>query len=107
MFSQWLRDYVNSPITVNNWHTNGLYNESGFRIPSTSTGAYLSQHKYGRAVDLKVNNCNPDNVIEIIRKNFERLNLNFGISTIETNTPTWVHVDCRVTGLNTLKEIEL
>ena len=40
-------------ITINNWHNGGQYHESGLRLFSTPTGAKYSQHKYGRAVDLK------------------------------------------------------
>lgn len=37
--------------TINNWKTGGPRKESGLRMMDTSTGAVLSAHKFGRAVD--------------------------------------------------------
>jgi len=97
----------NVVVVINNWHTGGARKESGFRIP-TKTGAYLSQHKQGRAFDCKV---------YIIFKDGERKELGpaavkahiinnqdmfmaLGLTTIESAkiAKTWTHVDCRWTG---------
>jgi len=104
-FCQWLRDFIKKPVTINNWHLGGQYNESCFRIPETPTGAKLSQHRQGRAVDIKVDGFSPDQVRDVIRKNFDLLSVNYGISVIEKDTPTWTHVDCRFTGLSKLLEV--
>jgi len=104
-FCQWLRDYTQAPVVVNNWHLGGTHQESGLRESDTNTGSKWSQHKAGRAVDVKVQGVPPEAVREIIRLNFQNLNIRFGISTIEKDTPTWCHVDTRYTGLETLFEV--
>ena len=37
--------------TINNWKAGGQFKECGLRQADTSTGALLSAHKFGRAVD--------------------------------------------------------
>lgn len=39
-------------MIVNNWRSGGPRKESGLREMGTSTGAALSQHKFGRAADV-------------------------------------------------------
>ena len=104
-FCQWLRDYTGKAVTINNWHQGGPRSESCFRLPLSTTGASLSQHKFGRAVDAKVDGLTPDEVRGIIRKNYDLLLVNYGITTIEKDTPSWAHADCRATGLKTLLEV--
>jgi len=104
-FCQWLRDYMQKPIIINNWHRAGQYDESGYRDPTSDTGAHFSQHRSGRAVDIKVEGHLPETIRQIVRLNYDTLIVKFGISTIEKDTPTWCHVDCRWTGLNELLEV--
>jgi hypothetical protein len=101
--AQWLRDFTGDEIVVNNWNTGGQYHESGLRDPFTKTGAKFSQHKFGRALDLKFKNTKPEVVRQIIRDNWEELKA-LGLTTIEKDTPTWVHIDCRYTGMDELYE---
>ena len=93
--AQWLRDYHNSPVTINNWHVGGKYTESGFRY-NTSLGASFSQHKYGRAIDVKIKDVEPNQIRDSIVDNFEELR-DLGLTTIEAGTKTWVHLDVRFT----------
>lgn len=95
---QLLRDLTGKPIVVNNWHTGGQYSESGYRVPDTKTGAKYSQHKFGRAADVKVEGMTPKEVVALIIKN-EKVFMGFGLTTIENTdaTPTWTHLDCRQT----------
>jgi hypothetical protein len=102
--AQYLRETLNVPATINNWHTGGQYKESCLRDFQTSTGAKFSQHKYGRAADIKFSGVKPEEVRDYIRKNFAVL-LAMGLTTIEKDTPTWVHIDCRNTGIKTLLEV--
>ncbi len=102
--AQYLRETLNVPATINNWHSGGQYKESCLRNFQTSTGAKYSQHKYGRAADIKFYGLTPEEVRDYIRKNFPVLST-MGLTTIEKDTPTWVHVDCRNTGTNTLFEV--
>lgn len=85
-------------ITINNWHTGGQYNESGLRLPDTSTGAKYSQHKYGRAADLKFTDHTPEEVYADVLKN-SKLFYEKGLRCMENIafTKTWLHIDVRVT----------
>lgn len=102
--AQWLRDNLGKAITINNWNSGGQYKESGLRNFETSTGAKWSQHKYGRALDLKVNGMDSEAVRQYIRTNWATLK-NIGLTCIEKDTPSWVHIDCRYTGLDYLLEV--
>ena len=101
---QLLRDLTGKAVTVNNWHTGGKYNESGYRVPDTKTGAFYSQHKSGRAADVKVAGMTPKEVVALILKNKKSF-MDLGLTTIENTdaTPTWTHLDCRWTGLSDIK----
>lgn len=105
LFAQMLRTDLGKPITVNNWHTGGQYKESGYRRPDSTTGGDLSQHKLKAALDIKVSGMAPMEVREYLKRNFYKYNGLFGFSTIEKDTPTWVHIDNRWTGLNFLLEV--
>ena len=98
---QTLRELLGKSITVNNWHSGGQYNESGFRTPNTSTGAGLSQHKFGRAADIKVDGMTSKEVYDFIIKHKAFL-MPKGLTTLENinATPTWVHCDVRYNSEN-------
>lgn len=92
---QFLREQF-GPTVVNNWHVGGQYKESGFRMPTTKTGGKLSQHKFGRAADLKFTDTTPQEVYAQIMASPQRF-LNMGLACMEdiNHTPTWLHVDVR------------
>jgi len=95
---QRIREIVNEPVIINNWNSGGQYKLSGFRPPSCTIGAKYSQHRYGRAADLKVKSLEPSQVIQIIRDNWDELNA-LGLSTAEDTslTASWTHIDIRTT----------
>lgn len=97
--AEFVRSFFKKPVTINNWHTGGTYTESGFRMPNTLTGAKLSAHKRGCAIDIKMPGVNYNDVRKAILDN-EKLFMDAGITTIEDGTQTWLHVDCRYTNLN-------
>lgn len=103
---QKLRERMNKPLTVNNWYDGGDYSLSGFRPAGTSVGASKSQHKFGRAADVKMLG-EPDNGAFLLRDeitfNFEMYR-ELGLTTIEDETfaPTWCHFDIRWTKQETL-----
>lgn len=99
--AQFFRDYFGQPITINNWHKGGGYKESGLRRFLTKTGAKFSQHKFGRAIDMKIQDVDPEEARQEIRKHWDKFKT-CGMTTIEDGTPTWLHVDCRYTGTDTL-----
>ncbi|MFZ4545929.1 MAG: D-Ala-D-Ala carboxypeptidase family metallohydrolase [Bacteroidales bacterium] len=102
--AQFLRDHFNAPIVINNYHEGGGHIESGLRTFLSKTGATYSQHKYGRAIDIKVQGWKAEEVRKEIRKMWPELKA-LGLTTIERDTPTWVHLDCRYTGLDELLEV--
>lgn len=57
-----LRKKYGSTI-VNNWKSGGGAKASGFRHENDGTGAGLSQHKVGRALDLKFTRADPQDII--------------------------------------------
>ena len=96
--AQFLRD-IYGGITINNWHTGGQYSESGLRSFNTSTGAKHSQHKYGRAIDLKFSDTTNKKVYADILANAKKF-YDAGIRVVEdiADTPSWLHIDVRNTG---------
>lgn len=96
---QAIRDLAGKPITVNDWHTGGQHKQSGYRMPDCTTGAALSQHRFGRAADLKIAGMTPGEALQLVTQNWPALSA-LGLSTVEdvSLTPTWLHVDVRLTG---------
>lgn len=92
---------VYGPITVNDWLWGGDFEFSGYRPPDCGIGAHYSQHKFGRAFDVKSDNYSPDQIREGIINNQE-LWLNAGLTTIESGdiAETWVHFDTRPTNMD-------
>lgn len=96
------RDYFAVPITINNWDSGGKFNESGFRLSNSKTGAALSQHKFGRAADLKFEGLtNYDGIRDVVIQHWDKFK-EAGLTTIEAGTETWLHVDIRDTNIDTL-----
>ena len=95
--AQFFRDRYGKPITINDWHKGGLRNHSGWRYPNSGVGAPLSQHKFGRAVDLKWPGLSPYEVREDIKNNWREFK-NAGLQAVEKGTDTWIHADIRYTG---------
>jgi hypothetical protein len=102
IFAQWLRETLGKPITINNWATGGQYRESGLRVFNTTTGAKWSQHKFGRAVDIKCAAATPKQLFSVIKAHEDYLIKRQICTTIENIdlTPKWLHCDCRFTGLD-------
>ena len=105
--AQFIRERIGKPCTVNNWHSGGSYQYSGFRPPTCSIGAKLSQHRFGRGIDLKVKGMTADELRQDIENNYS-IYRKAGLTTIEDGAyaPTWCHIDIRETGLDTLKIVK-
>lgn len=82
------------PVKVNDWHRGGHFKYSGFRDPACLIGARLSQHRFGRALDMKFRDASPREVFRYILENRSEFPYITTIEDVE-HTPTWVHVDCR------------
>lgn len=94
--TQWIREQIGLPVTVNNYATGGQYKESGLRSLTTKTGAKKSAHKEGKAVDIKVKGMTAREVWDwCMDRQMELYAL--GIREIEhwEDTPTWTHLSTR------------
>lgn len=101
---QFLRERIGKALTVNNWPDQ--YQFSGYRPPSCTIGASKSQHRFGRAADVKIlseKNNGADKLRDEVIVNFQHYN-ELGLTTIEAAefSPTWLHFDCRLTMKETL-----
>ena len=99
--AQYIRDRFKSPVTINNWFSGGHYRYSGYRDPLADVGVMFSQHKFGRAIDAKVDGFEPEEIRTDIITHWPDYQA-VGLTTIEADTPTWTHLDCRNTGLDKL-----
>ena len=79
------------PATVNNWKWGGKFKWSGLRTPQCKIGARYSQHRFGRAADLKFKNISPKEVRAAIKSDSDYWGP-LGIFCIENRTATWVHI---------------
>lgn len=93
--ADWLREKF-GPAVINGRFGGKAFTESGLRDPFTTTGAKWSQHKFGRALDLKFTKVTVQEVCDYIIRNPKEAREN-GITTLEDirDTPTWLHIDCR------------
>ena len=105
--AQFMRERLAKPCTINNWSFGGKFKHSGFRPPKCTVGATLSQHRFGRAIDLKVKGMTADEVREEIIGNFD-IYKKAGLTTIEDGAyaPSWCHIDIRDTKLDILKIVK-
>lgn len=100
---QFLRDYIDRPLKINDWHIGGSFQNSGFRLSDETVGSPMSQHKYGRAADIKIEGFSTDEIHEAILNNWGELSA-IGLTTLEKaiKTPTWCHLDTRYTGMSSI-----
>lgn len=96
-------------IVINNWWWGGIYEERGFRMPDSKTGAKLSQHKFKDGFDCEViliykngtrKEADPNEIRTIILKN-ETVFMEKGLTVLESSkyAPGWIHSDMRWTGM--------
>lgn len=87
-------------LYVNNWVWGGKSQNRGFRAPSSSVGAKLSQHRFGRAIDA----VSPDVTAQWLRLKIMENNRLFPYITYMEDGVDWLHIDCRA---STFKGIHL
>jgi hypothetical protein len=94
--ADWLREKF-GPCVINGKFGGKGFTESGLRDPFTTVGAKWSQHKFGRALDLKFSKVNVKEVYDYIIRNPGEAREN-GITTVEdiAFTKNWLHCDCRL-----------
>jgi len=101
--AQFIRDYFGRPMTINNWHKGGKFNERGYRTPDSTTGSKYSQHKLSGAIDFNIEGMTSNEVRSLILADSKRF-LSHNLTTLEHEdyAPTWVHADMRTTNLNSI-----
>ena len=111
--AQYIRDWFNQPITINNWFEGGKYNESGYRLPGTVTGSWLSAHKARMAIDIKFSSIETNRTVYeaitgSIKTKFYRDLQDLGLTAVESNALTkdgWLHLTTENWGLPHIKII--
>ena len=79
------------PMTANNWLWGGEDQYRGFRPESCPVGSVLSQHRFGRALDLVPWRVEAEAIREDMRKHPHLLAF-VGIRGVE-NGVAWLHID--------------
>ena len=104
VLADFVRDFFSKPVTINNWDSGGTLTMRGFRTPDTSVGGTLSQHKFGRAIDININDLTPVQIYSIISESSAKF-MKAGLTTMENInfTTSWNHLDIRYTGMDSIK----
>ncbi|RKX17824.1 MAG: hypothetical protein DRP51_10205 [Candidatus Zixiibacteriota bacterium] len=81
------------PMVINDWAWNGKNQWRGFRSPQCGVGATLSQHRFGRAVDMIPREVHPDIIRDDILE--DQMGCAYrDIGGLEMNI-SWLHIDVR------------
>jgi len=86
-----LREELDKPILINNWHRGGMYSQRGFRSIKSKIGGLSSQHRLGNAFDLTVAGMSAEEVRQFIIANKDKF---IAINRMEDEV-TWTHIDCK------------
>ncbi len=81
-------------MTINNWYWQGPRQYSGFRPPDCTIGATLSQHRFGRALDMIPKTSDVDDIRQDMIESQNDIAWK-DIGGIEMDI-TWLHVDTRM-----------
>lgn len=105
--AQYIRDTTGLAVTVNNWHTGGQYNYSGFRPPACTVGSPTSEHRDMNASDFKIGTWTGPEMFAWGEQHASELYA-LGARRFEdcSITPTWFHVDGREHGEQCIKVID-
>jgi hypothetical protein len=106
--AEFIRIKTGVPITINNWHTGGPFKESGLRDPNTTTGAKLSQHKLGKAIDPKAKGYDGQKWYNFVKENAKAL-YDLGARRIEHKSlaTTWLHIDLKEHNKKCIQVVDL
>lgn len=91
---QALRDNIGYPLTINTWHSGGERYESGLRVWGMKNYSVLSQHTYGRAVDIICDQYLAQELRDHILKNPRK----YPHITRMEDRVSWLHIDLKDTG---------
>lgn len=106
--AEFVRKKTDKGITINSWHMGGQFKESGLRNKNTTTGAKLSQHKLGKAIDLKAVGFNGTTWYSFVKENAKAL-YDLGVRRIEDKSlaTTWLHIDLKEHGKKCIQVVDL
>ncbi len=107
--AEFIRVDIGLPVTINNWHLDGEFKESGLRDKNTLTGAKKSAHKLGQAIDPKVKGYDGQKWYDYVVKNASKL-YSLGLRRIEDKSiaTTWCHMDTKEHNQkNTIQVVDL
>jgi len=101
--AQFMRGRFKASATINTWNSRGKLKARGFRPPTSRVGAKLSQHRFGRAIDINIAGTTSNELRDDIINNFSTYS-KLGVTTIEARefAPTWCHIDLRQTNSDEL-----
>jgi hypothetical protein len=85
-----IREYFGKPVQINTWASGGDRRWSGLRDQSCTIGADISQHRYGRALDMIVCGIPAEEIRAEIIANQEC----FKYITRMEDGVSWLHIDC-------------
>lgn len=94
--AQGIRERYKKAVVINNWkwHTKGmyLYNYSGYRPPNCKIGSFLSRHKLGVAMDIKVDGMPAPEVQKDIVDNFDKEFKHLQLTVMKADTNNFTHL---------------
>lgn len=85
--------FLYGPIYVNDWFWGGNNQYGGWRPGDCDIGAEFSQHKFGRALDIKFKRAMAYNIRQDIKAG--KWPVYFQYITCVENGVAWLHIDCR------------
>ena len=84
-----LRENINRKCTINDWYWGGKFSQSGYRTLKSVVGSKTSQHRLGKAFDLKFEKITAEEVRKHIIAN---KHLYPAIMRLERGV-SWIHLD--------------
>lgn len=87
-----VRNFYAVPVTVNNWHIDGPYSQSGLRDDDAEDGVEFSTHKFGDALDFRVKGVSSARVQRDIRNNKLPARFYELVNCVEDGTNGWTHI---------------
>jgi len=104
------KNRFNTDVVINNWHKYNdveyFFNFSGYRPPDCKKGSFMSRHKQGLAIDIKIRGLSSTEIEKDIISNFDLMYKKSGLTTIETGNKHHIHLSCEWTMLDKLNIIE-
>ena len=100
--AQGVREHFGKSVTINNWFTAGQFKERGFRMPDTKTGAPLSAHRRGMAIDVSIDGIESAEIQSVLIREWDAVFRTLGVTVIELDTKGWNHLACEYTAMDSL-----